>query len=127
MMFPGADAAGGAAAGRRNVVAISAAAAGWPTARITQPVAVIPPNGTAIVGEQGPELIQAAPTPMKVLNMDHTEGLGRYTWQPPGLYPSTDSATSVTALPKSTPCVLSRGYSCGQGCSKRLSKVAHAG
>ena len=40
---------------------------------------VIPPNGMSIVGEQGPELIQAGPTPMKVTNNNQTEALSRYS------------------------------------------------
>ena len=40
---------------------------------------VIPPNGMSIVGEQGPELIQAGPTPMKVTNNSQTEALARYS------------------------------------------------
>ena len=104
VMFPGADAAGGAAAGAAGIGGelSSAAAAGWPTARPRATGGVIPPNGTAIVGEQGPELIQAGPTPMKVLNNNHTEALGRYApGSRPGLYPSTDSVDisySVTEI-----------------------------
>ena len=63
---------------------------------------VIPPNGMSIVGEQGPELIQAGPTPMKVLNNNQTEALERYApGSRPGLYPSTDNVDisySVTEI-----------------------------
>ena len=90
VMFPGSDGTvgGGAAA----IGAVAGNATGG----------VIPPNGMSIVGEQGPELIQAGPTPMKVLNNNQTEALERYApGSRPGLYPSTDNVDisySVTEI-----------------------------
>ena len=53
---------------------------------------VIPPNGMAVVGEQGPEVIQAGASPVRVANNNQSEALSRYS-------PSSTPMTSTESMP----------------------------